>query len=185
MFTSQIKYGTLVGGSTQGVPAFTIELTGDEASDEEIADTLIALRRHKKSSLSAVQLRGVFTKENNVSLMTLVQSLKNSKYIIAAITEGNTYFQWMKDCHQVTAQTSNPEWIGFPVNEIWYELEEDSSPEISLPEDLEVKPRLYLLPSTNCTNAGIMKFLKQGKYQWTIQLEQMTSIEEAVSVGTE
>tara|TARA_R100001530_G_C4270257_1_gene142930 strand:- start:248 stop:805 length:558 start_codon:yes stop_codon:yes gene_type:complete len=182
MFLSGLSYGTLEGGSSNGLPAFTIWTSGEEASDEEIADILIAIRKQKKGVVRAVQFRGTFTEANDISILTLMQSLKNSKYIIGAVTAGRKYFNWMKSCDQVVAITSEPEWLGFAVHELWYDMVADGVEEVVFSEG-EVIPRLYLVPGEAVTPEGIQEFILQAKYGWVVHLKPEITLETIVPVG--
>jgi hypothetical protein len=182
MFLNEISYGTLLGGHFNGFMVFHLELTGEEDSGTEVADVLMAIRRHEKGPSRVVLLRGEFTQTNDLDLLTLVKSLRDGGYFVIAVTIGRRYHQWFKECSFVVAETEHAEWIGFEVGELWYLFESDSQPELSFPQMSKV-PSLYLVPGPRTTPSGLMAFLKSAKYPWVVYLEPKQQIIEAVAYG--
>lgn len=184
MFVDSVSFGTMNGGSLSGLVAFIIELTGDIATEEELADLLIGLRRHEKGVIRSVILRGEFSHENADDLMTLARSLTNRKYQVYAQCDGKTYFQWFKNCVGVAVSTDAIEPLGFDVNEIWYRIEEDGAPEMTVP-DMVKQPMLYVVPGPGVTAEGILRFVRNARNHWLVHLESKLEVFEMVAVGNE
>jgi len=182
MFVNEISYGTILGGHLTGVVGLMVEVTGEEDTGEEVADILVAVRRHEKAAGKVILLRGEFTPANNIDMGTLVKSLTDAGYFVVIATTGRRYFQWFKNASFLIAETETLEWIGFEVNEIWYILHEDDQPELAIPQTAKL-PTLYLVPGPKTSPSGLLSFLKRARFPWAVYLEPKQQLIETVSYG--
>ena len=169
MFVEEITYGTLVGGRTEGVMAFTIQFGGDAAQGDELLDVVDAIYRHRRAFGKAIRLQGAFTEDNTLDVLTLIRSLKNAGYLVAALVDGERFHSWFSYLHYIIVETKVNRWIGFEANELWYHMDEDGIEELTIPE-VSKQPELYVVPGPEVTPNGIFRFIKDSKRVWNVML---------------
>jgi hypothetical protein len=165
----QILYGTIDSGRNVGLLAFKIDIIGNypENGMEEVAKVINRIREYPSGAEKIVEIRGVYTQENENALFTFTKSMKDFGYRIVTISTGQSFRSWFQFVDYLRVEIGNDLWSGFKCNELVFLMENDGSPEPILPELIPAFTA-YISPSKEVTAEGLFNFIRGSKTQWAI-----------------
>ena len=167
--------------------AFTITTTLalPLTEDNEIAEAILKIRSFDSGANKVVRVVGEFNPVNDINVLTLLTSLKNSGYLIIAETDGGLFHQWFTFPINVNNKiTGTVDWLivslhageiwpGFQVNELRYVLDDYDNDEPILPERIE-GVMLFLstfnIPLTDVEFTKTLDWIKRTKHKWQLWL---------------
>ena len=177
-----ITYGPLNGGMNHGVLAFTVNITPNEpvAGADEIADAIMLIRKFPTGTNKVVRVTGKFAPKNDINMLTLLTSLKNSGYLIIAETDGILFHQWFTfplsiegkmapTIDWLVVTLNKPVWPGFKVHELRYVLSGYDQVEPVLPKEVGGM-QLYLIPPLNDAIEKSLSWIAKTDHKWRIFL---------------
>jgi hypothetical protein len=165
-FTTSLSYGTLFGGPFTGAVAFQICFSGNVAVENELSELILNIQRYPQGKQKLVRMSGDFTQANELDLFTFVKAMKDAKYTIQAISNGQQHHSWFSMLSWLIVEIGDEMWPGFLCNELHYKLSQQSSGEEPIhPTDIPVK---YIVPQEGVEAKRIMDFVKNAKGPWGI-----------------
>jgi hypothetical protein len=179
---NSLSYGTIIGGSAQGVVGYIADFDGKPGNPDQIAD-LAHLIKHHSGQQRVITLEGTLPDEQTMWDLSVLLPIKSKKHpegyqyrIVMLADTGNHYVKWASHCQQVVARITAPKWLCGPVyNEIWYYPSTDSNiTEPDLPEERIIRDEngnSYGEIMLFVKGPAALKFAKSSPNPWRIEFD--------------
>ena len=166
MFITGISYGTLFGGRWTGALSFNVDFNGSAAVGGELSEAIIKIRTAPQGKLKFICLTGTYTQANELDIYTFVKALRDSGYIVMAISDGQHHHSWFTLLNYLVVEIGDELWPGFACNELRYKFSATSSGEEPI-APAEIGAR-YVIPQNGVAQQRIFDFVHKAKNQWGI-----------------
>ena len=124
----RVTYSAQTGGLFNGAMLYRMEFTGEEITEQEMVQVVMALHEHSgglKREKSGILLTGTFPSDNCMN--TLLTPLNHQKYRL--IIESNGFYKsWFTFAFGLRVVLRDTKWTPFLCTELWYTSDEKVEP---------------------------------------------------------